>query len=501
MGPTVRAAMHGAVGVGAMTETIRLRKAFQSIRFARARLAHETQPGRLLADLADAFVEVRALLHDLGVATLAVDAEGRVQHASGGIALRGGIGEGGVRGRGWQEVLDLDGDGLARMREVMQRPESRRERLLLTMGGRATSVDVRDDPRDRRGRIVFLFEPPALRGESGEEPPEDRACAGMIGLSPAMQQLEEFVRQVAKGDWTVLIEGETGSGKELVARAIHEASDRSRGPFVPVNCAGLTDSLLGSQLFGHVKGAFTGATSDREGLFEAADGGTLFLDEIGDVSPGVQTSLLRALQDKAILRVGDTRTRNVDVRIIVATHRDLGKRVEEGQFREDLLYRIRVARVRVPPLRDRREDIPLLAEAFLEPMLAMPGRGGLAISPAALDALVSHDWPGNVRELKSAVEHAVIHCRTGVIEPWDLPPEVSARQASPEASKGVAAEVSTDRVIEALRLSGGNRTRAARMLRIGRATLYRRLHELELERRGHGSGDVAPPSMSGWPAR
>ena len=448
-----------------MTETLRLRKALDSVRFARARLLHESHPPRLLSDLADAFVDLTSLLHDLGVGTMVVEPQGKVAFASETIPLRPGLEPSAARGRPWHDVIDADPESIERAREMMQRPEATRERLLLTAGDRALGLDVRDDPRDRRRRILFVFEAPSA--PLSVRPRRVTRHTEMIGASPAMMQLNEFVDQVAGGDWTVLVEGETGTGKELVARAIHECSERSQGPFVAVNCAGLTDSLLGSQLFGHAKGAFTGATSDRPGFFEAASGGTLFLDEIGDITVGVQTALLRVLQDKEILRVGDTRSRKINVRIIAATHRDLTRRVAEGLFREDLLYRIRVARVRVPPLRERRDDIPLLAEAFLEPMQKLPGRSGLSLSQAALDALVAHEWPGNVRELKSAIEHAVIHCRTGVIESFDLPPEVHAREATAES------------VLEALRLSGGNRTKAARMLRIGRATLYRRLSEMK----------------------
>jgi DNA-binding NtrC family response regulator len=353
-------------------------------------------------------------------------------------------------------------------------------RRVVTLRGRPDlELEVREAPGPRRGRTVLVRE--AERAASGEHASVEHPGSGepsasaqqrrrgvmakeMVGDSPAMQQLREFIDHVARGDWTVLIEGETGSGKELVARAVHDASARRDRPFVAVNCAGLTDALLGSQLFGHVRGAFTGATSDRIGYFEAAAGGTLFLDEVGDISDGVQTMLLRALQEREITRVGETRARKVDVRILVATHRNLAERVLEGTFREDLLYRIRVARVRVPPLRDRREDIPLLVRTFLQGEAAASALRPTHVSPSAMELLQRHDWPGNVRELRSAIEHAVIHCRSDCIVPHDLPPEVLG---------GTPASI--DPILEALRRTNGNRTQAARLLGIGRATLYRKL--------------------------
>lgn len=297
----------------------------------------------------------------------------------------------------------------------------------------------------------------------------------LIGKSQLMAQLYGQIRDVAKVDATVLIEGETGTGKELVARAIHLSSPRKTGPFIAVNCAGLTDALLGSQLFGHKKGAFTGAVDHQQGFFEAANGGTLFLDEIGDISPAVQTNLLRVLQEREIIRLGESRPRKVDVRVLAATHHNLSQDVANGVFRADLLYRIRVARIHLPSLRNRREDIPLLVASFLGQCCAVTGKPVDRVSPEAMQALTNYAWPGNVRELKSAIESGVISCKETTIRIDDLPPEVFdslVPQMPFEAPQDEKA-----RLLAALNQAKGNRTMAARLLGVSRATLYRRLTE------------------------
>jgi DNA-binding NtrC family response regulator len=372
-------------------------------------------------------------------------------------------------------------------------------------------IDVRDDPREPSQRILFIYDVSELHDLRG-------ALAGgrqfgLIGESPAMRELYLAIEQVSAGDWTVLIRGETGSGKDLVARAIHAASGRRRGPFVAVNCAGLTDTLLSSQLFGHVKGAFTGATRDQPGLFEAASGGTIFLDEIGDISLSMQRSLLRVLQEREVTRVGETRARKVDTRVIAATHRDLAAMTAAAAFREDLLYRIRIARVMVPPLRERLGDIPALVAFFLGDARVTGGKALRGISSAALARLQAHDWPGNVRELKGAIEHAAVCARRDMIGLGDLPPEFRAspveRSAPPPSTRphtraeappqdaggggsrdDLAAPNDDDdggdersTLLAALRRAGGNRSKAARLLGIGRATFYRRLRSLDIDAR------------------
>ena len=301
----------------------------------------------------------------------------------------------------------------------------------------------------------------------------------LIGKSKLMGELYVRIREVAKVDTTVLIEGETGTGKELVARAIHFSSARKAGPFIAINCAGLTDALLASQLFGHKKGAFTGAVDHQQGFFEAANGGTLFLDEIGDISSAVQISLLRVLQEKEIVRLGESRPRKVDVRVLAATHHNLSQDVVKGSFRADLLYRIRVARIQLPSLRDRREDIPLLVASFLGQCCAVTGKLVDRVSPEALQALTNYAWPGNVRELKSAIEAALISCKDGTIQIEDLPPEVLNLNSVPTMPFDAPQDEKT-RLLAAIGHAKGNRTMAARLLGMSRATLYRRLAELSL---------------------
>lgn len=302
----------------------------------------------------------------------------------------------------------------------------------------------------------------------------------LVGRSPPMRELYRNINDVAQGDWTVLIEGETGTGKELVARAIHAASSRNRGPFIAVNSAALSDSLLGSQLFGHRRGAFTGAVKDQAGYFQAAEGGTLFLDEIGDISAEVQTGLLRALEGAEVMTIGDTQARAINVRVIAATNSNLNEKVASGSFRKDLLYRLRVGRITVPPLRERGEDYSLIAESFLAEMRVVTGKAISSITSSALTRLGHYGWPGNVRELKSAIQHASIHCRSSSISLSDLPPEVQS--ANDEMAR--LAESTSDfhsRLAQALKQTGGNRAGAARLLGISRATLYRRLAETKTD--------------------
>ncbi|WP_447977641.1 sigma-54-dependent transcriptional regulator [Candidatus Nitrospira bockiana] len=298
-----------------------------------------------------------------------------------------------------------------------------------------------------------------------------------VGQSKAMRHVYEQIQAFAKVDTTVLIEGETGTGKELVARAIHMLSRRKAGPFIAVNCAALTESLLASQLFGHKKGAFTGAHDHQQGFFEAANGGTLFLDEIGDISPAVQKSLLRVLQDREITRVGEAKPRKVDVRVLAATHHNLGQEVAQGTFRADLLYRIRVARIHLPPLRERREDIPLLVTSCLGESCATTGKRVHEVGAEAMRALMEFAWPGNVRELKSAIESAVLTSATDTIQLEDLPPEILDSIGLMLTPEGQPCDEKA-RLCAALERAKGNRTLAARLLGMSRATFYRRLSEL-----------------------
>ena len=426
--------------------------------------------------------DLLSFLNLLRIGTVAVEEDGTISFLSEFCERIEGVERTGAIGKIWEEVLPFDPASQEKIRESMHRKESDRHRLglyLETPSGRnyALECDVRDDPRNPDRRILFLYD--VTETENLRTRLEEAQSYRLVGSSPPMIRLYEMIERVSGGDWTVMIGGETGAGKELVARAIHATSPRNRGPFLAVNCAGLSESLLASQLFGHRRGAFTGASSDQEGYFEAAAGGTIFLDEIGDIPPGVQTSLLRVLQEREITRLGEARPRKVDVRIIAATHRDLTREVASGRFREDLFYRIRVARLEVPPLRERKEDIPLLASAFLGEARISSGKPTLQLSTEALRVLSSYSWPGNVRELRNAIDHAAIHAR-GVIMPSDLPPEiVGARRVEEPPDSGETGEVDErERLLAALKKAKGNRSLAARQLGISRATLYRRIREL-----------------------
>ncbi|TNF35312.1 MAG: PAS domain S-box protein [Deltaproteobacteria bacterium] len=459
--------------------------------------AAQRQIAETLADLEKSRDDLRTTLDQLRVGTLIVAADGRIDFASRTWEAMAGREAASVAGLTLEAVLSLSAADRQAFERALDQPAGERKRVSLSLQRPkalplAVEVQVENDPRDEAARIFYFYdvsEVVALRSLLAAG-----ARGNLIGNSAPMRELYEQIGMVAKGDWTVLIEGETGTGKELVARAVHAASPRGKGRFVAVNCAGLTDTLLESQLFGHRKGAFTGAIADQEGLFEAAAGGTLLLDEIGDISLKLQATLLRAIQEKEVLRVGDTRARPVDVRILVATHRDLSAEVAAGRFRADLLYRIRVARLQVPSLRSRPEDVPLLAASFVAEHRARSGDSSLRLEPAAMAALQLYRWPGNVRELRAAIEYAVIRCPAGAIRPQDLPPEVTAGAsalvvrppvhaplegpgpipAGPEVAPGDERA----RLLAALEWAEGNRARAARKLGMGRATLYRRLAEL-----------------------
>ena len=303
----------------------------------------------------------------------------------------------------------------------------------------------------------------------------------IIARSRVMLEVFETIRQVAPTRVTVLLTGESGTGKELVANAIHYNSPRAGKPFIKVNCAALPETLLESELFGHEKGAFTGAYQTRIGRFEAADGGTLFLDEIGAMSPALQVKLLRVLQESEFERVGGNRTIRVDIRLIAATNIDLRKAVQEKKFREDLFYRINVVAIHLPPLRERKEDILFLVEHFIKKYAAENERDVDGIEDDALAALMNYDFPGNVRELENIIESAVVMTKTRMITLDSLPPVVRATEASTDRVAipvGTTLKNAEKRIIEAtLEYAGGNRTEAARILKIGRRTLFRKIKE------------------------
>ncbi len=326
----------------------------------------------------------------------------------------------------------------------------------------------------------------------------------IIAESPPMRHILEMVERVAPTETTVLVLGESGTGKELIARAIHHNSPRADGPFVAVNCAAIPENLLESELFGHVRGAFTGAIRDRVGKFEAAEGGTIFLDEIGEMRPDLQVKILRCLEERTLERVGDNRPIRVDVRVLAATNKDLSKAIQAGEFREDLYYRLNVVPLSIPPLRERREDIRALTQHFLK-RLAAPPR--LTVTPEAFRALQHYEWPGNVRELENALERAMIFHRGDVIDVSDLPETIrtpKVREAAalpvtlPESGLSLE-EVEKELILRALQKHDWNQSRAARYLGITRHTLLYRMEKHHIVRPGGrtAQGDEEPPKGAG----
>ena len=425
-----------------------------------------------------------ALLQQLGLAAMVVDECGQITFATDRTLEMLGIDAQEALGRQWDQVLSFRKEDRRLIQHLLDDSSQTRSGGPLCLEGASSrwiELEIHRDWRHPARRIVVMndrTEIHVLRQALNEQ----ASFHDLVGKSPAMLRVYQLVRDVAQVDTTVLIEGETGTGKELIARAIHSSSGRKNKPFIAANCAGLTDSILTSQLFGHKRGAFTGAIQDQQGLFEAAEGGTLFLDEIGDIPPQVQTALLRVLQEKEITRLGEAKPRTVNVRVVAATHHNLSEDVLRGSFRADLLYRIRIARVQLPPLRDRREDIPLLAQSLLEKICAATGKTVEGLHPDSLRLLMSYSWPGNVRELKSAVEFAVISCKGNEVCPTDLPPEIIGASAVPSPSVFIPLSNRDEKtqLLAALSEAKGNRTEAAKRLGISRATFYRRLVELEI---------------------
>jgi len=309
----------------------------------------------------------------------------------------------------------------------------------------------------------------------------------LVGHSPAFRRVIEQVTEVCETKATVLLNGESGTGKELVARAIHFNSPRRDKPFIAVNCTAIPETLLESELFGHVKGAFTGALANRIGRFAAADGGTLFLDEIGDMSLPIQAKLLRVIQERSFEPVGATRTQTVDVRLIAATHRDMRQAIDGGSFREDLFYRLNVFPIVLPPLRDRADDIPLLSSHFLAELAEGMGKRASGFSPAAMAAMTAYDWPGNIRELHNCIERAVIVAKTQTIDAADLPQDLFAigrraeRGGLPRDLDAELERIERDFIIEALRRSDGVQVRAAKLLGIAERSLWHRIKKLGIK--------------------
>ena len=306
----------------------------------------------------------------------------------------------------------------------------------------------------------------------------------MIGKSDKMIKISNLIEQVAPSKTSVLILGENGVGKEVIANLIHDFSNRKSNPFIKVHCAALSENLLESELFGHEKGAFTGAIKEKKGRFELANKGTIFLDEIGEISPNIQVKLLRVIQEKSFERVGGEKTINVDVRIIAATNRNLKKEVEEGRFREDLYYRLNVVQITVPPLRERKEDILLMMSSFIQNFSEENDKNIKEITKKAKTALYNYNWPGNVRELKNVLEAAVVLSKDGVIDINDLPPYLKNEDEQGNFLKikmpATMDEIEKEAIISTLALANGNKSKTAEMLNMNRKTLYAKLNELEI---------------------
>ena len=398
-------------------------------------------------------------------------------------------------------------DGMQLIEQVLKRPKPPVCIMMTAYGSVDTAVEAM-----KRGAYDFVTKPVnidrlemlirrALREretlrekvELKERVQRNDSLDAMIGRSPAMVEVFDTVKQVAPSRATVLIQGESGTGKELAAHAIHHLSPRAGKKFVAVHCMALSPQLLESELFGHERGAFTGATEKRIGRFEQANGGTLFLDEIGEIDPAVQVKILRVLGERTFERVGGNQTIQTDVRLVAATNKDLAKLVAEGKFRDDLFFRLNVVPITLPPLRTRKEDIPLLVQAFLKESARENEKPFRELTPEAMACILDYDWPGNVRELRTAIEHGVVMCSTPRIGVRDLPAAVRAAVPAPFDNYAADAAPRPDAldlhhaervlIFRALEESGGNRSAAAERLGISRRTLHRRLKELNITKR------------------
>lgn len=387
--------------------------------------------------------------------------------------------------------------------------DSAREALEETLRSRNPVVDRRIELRRNRDdiRILLVSTMPLISSEAGEfkgavmmirdmtrltrleqQVEDSQQYRDMIGKSQRMQEIFNLIRELAETDSTVLICGESGTGKELVAAALHHASPRASGPFLKVNCAALSEDILESELFGHVRGAFTGAIKDRIGRFEAADGGTILLDEIGDISPRLQLRLLRVLQEREFERVGSSTPVRTNVRVIASTNQDLEEKIRKGEFRQDLYYRLNVVRLHLPPLRERRQDIPLLVEHFLRRHNKVFKREVAGAAPETMEILMTYPWPGNVRELENCLERAFIVCHDSHILPKHLPPELHRHAVQPVGSGDTAWRTEAgglserEQIIALLKQTDWNMAKTARHLGIARNTLYQKLKSYQISR-------------------
>jgi thioredoxin type arsenate reductase len=364
---------------------------------------------------------------------------------------------------------------------VLPTEMSRQELDIVTKSGEKRDVEMTiRGMRDAHGAdsgILASFRDVTSEHRLARSAGKIRSFSGIIGRDHKMLEVFDLIRDLADSNAPVLVQGESGTGKEVVAAAIHNEGLRASKLFVPVNCGALPEALLESELFGHVKGAFTGAIRDKKGRFELADGGTIFLDEIGDIPAAMQVRLLRVLQEGRFERVGSEKTLKVDVRLISATNKDLAEEIAEGRFREDLYYRLSVVPMILPPLRDRRNDIPLLVEHTLERELEATKKSGITLAPETLDIMMSYDWPGNVRELQNWIQFALVKCKEKEIKPEHLPPLRGIRQDTDGGGHKRRRKLDGVAVRAALRETEGNKQEAAKVLGVSRATLYRFLDE------------------------
>ncbi|WP_281561423.1 sigma 54-interacting transcriptional regulator [Thalassomonas sp. RHCl1] len=420
-------------------------------------------------------------LNQFRVATLIVNKQGVIEFASESCHTLPGWREKSPIGKSWLSVLPFSPEARHQLEKALAGDISE-QRISVNWATDHQNqywvdIDIKKDPNDLKRHILYMYDVSEIHVL--REQINVTHYGKMLGQSQPMQKLYQELEQLAAGDWNVLIEGETGTGKELAARAIHASSQRKQGPFIAVNTAGLTETLLASQLFGHKKGSFTGAIQDQKGLFESAANGTLFLDEIGDISPSIQKSLLRVLQEKEIMRLGDNKTIAVNARVIAATNKNLQIEVNEKRFREDLFYRLRVGRVEMPPLRVRNGDIALLIEYFLSESRILAGKPAIKVDKQVMDTLRQYPWPGNIRELKNLVEYVVIHCQEDYIRLSHLPPELFTHNQ--QTNNHAPEEDERCRIIDALKTTGGKRSRAAELLGISRATFYRKIKEHDIQ--------------------
>jgi len=440
------------------------------------------EKGRLQAESQRYSSHLEAIFRSVSEGIVAVDTGLRVSQANQAAeAICGFSGQDAI-GRSWGELktdcsgacrkvlsLALQGRVPVKGQRLTCWQDAGRQQLVI-----ANATPLQDQAGRHMGAVLVLRDISRLV-QLERELEERRAFHRLVGASPAMQRVYSLMDDLADTDATALITGESGTGKELVAEALHYSGPRREKPLVKVSCSALAENLLESELFGHVRGAFTGAYKDKTGRFELAHGGSLLLDEVGDISPRIQLKLLRALQEKEFERVGESRTRRVDVRIIACTNQDLKAKVARGEFRQDLYYRLKVVEVSLPPLRDRPGDISLLSQHFLVKFRLQYNKSISGLSPGAMEILLNHSWPGNVRELEHALEHAVVLCRENILEARHLPPELRLEKRSLPRSPQDRLRSERRELQLALENCRWNKARAARELGISRQTLYRRI--------------------------